>query len=107
MPAPSERRLKDPFVSRFSEARLLAPLTLTPAGFLLDRRDAESYSLNPTAMRIIAALERGCPPGEIYRELVAEFEVEPLVARLDVERFLSRLYELKLLALSPEKAADE
>ncbi len=93
----------DSVPSRYAKASLDPALVLRPSGFLYNPRNAESYSLNPTAASLVEALLRGTPPDLLWRELVVRFEVSEPCAHRDALQFLSTLVELKLLALPEDE----
>ncbi len=92
--------------SRYEKARLLPSLTLRPSGFLYNTRNADSYTLNPVAACLVAALQRGVAPDALFQELVARFEVSEPLAHRDTLQFLSTLHQLGLLELSAAEQAE-
>ncbi len=91
--------------SRYAQARLLPTLSLRPSGFLYNSRNAESYSLNPVAATLVAALLRGVAVDELWRELPPRFDVSEPQAHCDTLRFLSALHHLGLLVLPKAEQA--
>jgi hypothetical protein len=77
--------------------RLKPTLRLNPGGYLFDGATADSYTLNPSAERIVRALLDGCEPARLWCELVARFQVSEPRARRDVREFLSQLRQWRLL----------
>lgn len=88
--------------SRYAKARLLPTLMLQPSGFLYNTRNAESYTLNPVAACLVAALQRGIEPDALWNELVYHFEVGEPQAHCDTLLFLRTLHQLGLLSLPKE-----
>ncbi len=99
---PSPRPLR-PLPTRFMGARLVPRLQLSESGFLLNVRDGETFSLNETGSCLLQALKRGVPPIDVWRVLVAQFEVSELVAQRDAQLFLARLFDVGLLELPRER----
>lgn len=91
--------------SRYAKARLLPTLHLRPSGFLYNTRNADSYTVNPVAACLVAALQRGVEPDALYQEVVTRFEVSEPLAHKDALQFLSTLHQLGLLTLSAEEQA--
>ena len=89
--------------SRYAKARLLPTLMLQPSGFLYNTRNAESYTLNPVAACLVAALQRGIEPDALWNELVYHFEVGEPQAHCDTLLFLRTLHQLGLLSLPKEE----
>lgn len=92
--------------SRYAKARLLPTLMLRPSGFLYNTRNAESYTLNPVAACLVAALQRGVEPDALWNELVYRFEVDEPQAHCDTLQFLSTLHQLGLLTLPRNEEAE-
>lgn len=101
--SPQSPRPLRPLPTRFMGARLVPRLQLSESGFLLNVRDGETFSLNETGSCLLQALKRGVPPIEVWRVLVAQFEVSELVAQRDAQLFLARLFDVGLLELPRER----
>ncbi len=80
--------------------RLKPTLVLMPSGFLYDRRDAESYTLNPTAQCIVEALTEPRTIPEITTVLSERFDIDEQRAGRDAARFLAELRALGLLVFA-------
>lgn len=87
-------------------ARLVARLQLASSGFLLNARDGETFSLNETGSCLLQALLRGVPPIDVWRGLVAQFDVSELQAQRDAQLFLARLFDIGLLELPRERPSE-
>ena len=95
-----------PLPTRFMGARLVPRLQISASGFLLNARDGETFSLNAAGCCVLRALQAGTPPLHVWRALVSQFSVGELQAQRDAQLFLARLYELGLLELPHDAAAD-
>jgi PqqD family protein of HPr-rel-A system len=62
-------------------------------GFLFDERSGRVYSLNATAAVAAAGLRDEKEEADIVGAVAEEFEVEPEVARRDLERFIAQLVQ--------------
>lgn len=58
---------------------------------LLDLETKRYYRLNATAARIWKGLEQALPPDQIAAALVREFDVDPALARTELDRELGEL----------------
>ncbi len=76
---------------------MLQNLALSESGFLFDTRTGVSYSLSPTGTHALQALIAGCPADALPQRMCDRYEVQPEVARRDIERFLFRLRDMGLL----------
>jgi PqqD family protein of HPr-rel-A system len=72
-------------------------LNLNVNGFAFDPATGQSYTFNPSSLRIIAWLKAGHSEEELPTRLADEFDIAPGVARRDVERFLATLRGYRLL----------
>ena len=72
-------------------------LALSENGFLFDTRTGSTYSLNRSGTFLLRQVIDGVPRAGLAERLVATFEVDPVVARRDVEQFLFRLKELRVV----------
>lgn len=79
-------------------SRLKQSLVVKPTGFIFDLHDGESFTLNESARCLVHALQKGAVPGDLWKNLVADFEVSEKQARRDVARFLTEMRSLGLLA---------
>ena len=77
--------------------RLKPTLRLTPAGYLFDGSNAETYTLNATGQCVVRALLAGKEPSRLWSEVVAAFDVPEQRARRDVRGFLAQLRLHRLL----------
>jgi len=80
-------------------------LALSDNGFLFDTRTGTTYSLNSTGTWLLRALMRAVPRSELACQMVESFEVDAITAHRDVDQFLFRLRELRLVADSPREAS--
>jgi len=62
-------------------------------GFLFDERSGRVYSLNATAAVAAAGLRDEKGEADIVGAVAEAFEVEPEVARRDLERFIAQLVQ--------------
>jgi len=82
---------------------MLDHLALSESGFLFDTRTGLTYTLSKTGTFLLRALLEGQDAETLPERLVATYEVEPPVARRDVEQFLFRLTDLGLLRHTTEE----
>lgn len=88
--------------TRFVGAKLVPQLTLADSGFLFNARDGETYSLNPSGAHLLAALQTGTTPAELWQRLVERFAIPPQLAQRDAQLFLAHLFDLGLLEIGGE-----
>ncbi|MCA9791591.1 MAG: PqqD family protein [Candidatus Eremiobacteraeota bacterium] len=67
-----------------------------PDSFVFCPTSGQTFSLNETAAFLLQRLRQGVEPAEMAVELVAEFEVEPHQAQVDVYEFLLQAGQLGL-----------
>jgi hypothetical protein len=72
-------------------------LALNPDGFAFDPTTGESFTLNPTGVRVLEGLRRGLSPEEISAGLVEEFDVPESDATRDVADFMDHLRAFRLI----------
>jgi PqqD family protein of HPr-rel-A system len=72
-------------------------IALSETGFLFHAAMGDSYSVNPTGLRILQLLREGKNVQEIVAALTAEFDVSAEQAEEDVQDFLPYLQQLKIL----------
>ncbi len=73
-------------------------LALSDNGFLFDTRTGSTYSLSSTGTLLLRSLIAGAAPDGLPAVLVDEFELDGRTAAQDVEQFLLRLRDLRLVA---------
>jgi len=76
---------------------MLDHLALSESGFLFDSRTGLTYTLSRTGTFLLRALIDGVDAETLPERLVATFDVEPRIARRDVEQFLFRLGDIGVL----------
>ncbi|TNF38410.1 MAG: PqqD family protein [Deltaproteobacteria bacterium] len=76
---------------------MLDHLALSESGFLFDSRTGLTYTLSKSGTFLLRALIDGADAETLPERLVATFDVEPPVARKDVEQFLFRLTDIGIL----------
>lgn len=76
---------------------MLEHLALSESGFLFDARTGLTYTLSKTGTFLLRALIDGQDAEALPAALAATFDVEPPIARRDVDQFLFRLNDLGLL----------
>ncbi len=76
---------------------------------VLDLARGRMFSLNPVGSRILELLAKQITRAEIIEEIVRNFGAARALAEMDVDDFLSRLKELKLVEelLIPSRAEKE
>ncbi len=72
---------------------------------LLDVESGVYYGLNVIGTRIWQLLVQGLDEETIYRQLLREYDVEPVRLQCDVSDFLASLAERGLLHVEPENAS--
>jgi hypothetical protein len=73
---------------------------------LLDVETKQYYRLNATAAHVWKGLERGMSRDALLQDLMAAFEVEPLLAETELDRLLAELSKRRLVRpASPDAAA--
>lgn len=72
-------------------------LTLTESGFLFDHTTGITYSLNPTATKIMQMLLNEEDAETIIQKILNEYEVDEKEARHDIEQFVQQLKKFDLL----------
>ncbi|MCX7835552.1 MAG: HPr-rel-A system PqqD family peptide chaperone [bacterium] len=72
-------------------------LSLTESGFLFDHNSGLTYSLNPTATRIMQMLMDEEDAETIVQKILEEYEVDEKEARFDIEQFVQQLKKFDLL----------
>ena len=85
---------------------MLDNLALSESGFLFDARTGLTYTLSKTGTFLLRALIDGQDAEALPGRLVATFDVEPPVARRDVEQFLFRLKDIGVLAKDDNGSED-
>ena len=73
----------------------LRQLMVNDEGFLFDPATGESYQLTPTALVCLRCLQRGATRDDIVAQVMAQWEVEELRVRSDLDAFLGQLEELR------------
>lgn len=76
---------------------MLDHLALSESGFLCDARTGLTYTLSRTGTFLLRALIEGIDAEVLPERLVGTFDVEPQVARRDVDQFLFRLGDIGVL----------
>jgi PqqD family protein of HPr-rel-A system len=76
---------------------MLDHLALSESGFLFDARTGLTYTLSRTGTFLLRSLIDGADAETLPERLVASYDVEPLVARRDIEQFLFRLSDIGVL----------
>ncbi|MCB0638885.1 MAG: HPr-rel-A system PqqD family peptide chaperone [Lewinella sp.] len=72
-------------------------IALSETGFLFHASMGDSYSVNPTGLRIIQLIREGKTVQEVVATLTEEFDVAAEQAEEDVQDFLPYLQQLKIL----------
>ncbi len=78
-------------------SRRVAQRVIDGQAFVLDTKEQELHSLNPSGSRIWELAGRGGTPEKIARALADEFEVDYRRALCDVKGFLEKLRTLGLM----------
>ena len=73
-------------------------LALSDNGFLFDTRTGNTFSLSHSGTFLLRALIAGADPDTLVDRLTEHFEVDPAVARRDIDQFIFRLRDLGLTA---------
>ena len=68
---------------------------------LFDEESGLYHSLNTVGSSIWRSLARGAPPELIVRELTAQFVAPAGVIASEVETFIARMVELRLICVDP------
>jgi len=77
---------------------MLDTLALSDNGFLFDTRTGNTYTLNSTGSFLLRQLKSGTPVGDLADRLARTYDlVRTDAARRDVDDFLHRLCDLRLL----------
>lgn len=76
---------------------MLDHLALSESGFLFDARTGLTYTLSRTGTFLLRSLIDGVDAETLPERLVATYDVEPPVARRDVDQFLFRLGDIGVL----------
>ncbi|MDP2832895.1 MAG: PqqD family protein [Pseudomonadota bacterium] len=78
----------------FPPAEATARLALSNSGFVFDPVSGASYTVNPTGLAVLRALQEGCSRiDDLVRVLGEEFEAPHNVLERDVIEFAGRLRE--------------
>lgn len=72
-------------------------LALSDTGFLFDTRSGNTYSLNQTATFLLRKLMDGDVESSLITSLLERYDTSQEHAAKDVEQFLFRLRDLRLL----------
>ena len=72
-------------------------LALNPDGFAFDPTTGESFTLNPTGLRVLEGLRDGLTPEQISSSLTEEFDIPESEANRDVADFMDHLRAFRLL----------
>ena len=72
----------------------LRQLMVNDEGFVFDPVTGESYQLTPTALVCLRCLQRGGTPEDLVAQIMAQWDVEELRVRSDLDGFLGQLKEL-------------
>lgn len=75
----------------------LRTLLIDPNGYVFDPARGFAYTMNETAVRVIALLRSGCFEHELARRLAAEYDVSLAVAERDVAALLASMRAYQLL----------
>ncbi len=78
-------------------------VAISDAGLLFNPVNGESFSVNPTGIRILTFLREGKPETEICKLLVNEFNVEKDTAERDLTDFMNLLRHYQLTANDEKK----
>ncbi|MFC1706624.1 HPr-rel-A system PqqD family peptide chaperone [Planctomycetota bacterium] len=76
---------------------MLENAMLNENGFLFDSRTGKTYSLSGTATFLIRAVKGGISLEALPERLTSAFDLDIRTAARDVEQFLLRLRDLRLL----------
>lgn len=72
-------------------------LALSDNGFLFDTRTGNTFTLNKTATCLLKALIGGASEADLGNCLTERFEVDEGSASRDIEQFLFRMRDLRLI----------
>ncbi len=72
-------------------------LALSENGFLFDSRTGNTYSLNATGTFLLRSLIDGRSPENLLKLITDDFDIADEVAERDIEQFLFRLKDLKII----------
>lgn len=72
-------------------------LALSDNGFLFDTRSGNTFSLSPSGTFILRSLIAGEAPEDLANRVTATYDVDLEAAHRDVDQFLARLRDLRLL----------
>jgi len=75
----------------------LADLMLNDRGFAFDPNTGESYHLSPTGLACLRGLQRGATIADLVTQITANWEVDAVAARYDIDTFLWDLKQLDWL----------
>jgi len=78
-------------------------LALSENGFLFDARTGSTYSLNKTGTFLLRKMIDGVSPTGLPEILTEAFEVDSDAANRDVDQFLFRLRDLKIIESREEE----
>ncbi len=76
---------------RQPDATRLAELQLSPSGFAFDPRSGQSFTLNPTGLKALECLSRGCSIEETSQHLAEHYPVSAAAAAEATSAFLRQL----------------
>lgn len=93
--------LPDDFASqRFTASPRVLCQEVAGEAVLLDLDSEKYFGLNAVGLRIWQLLQRSADPGEIFRTLAAEYDVEPATLAADLQDLLQRLRKAGLVNAS-------
>lgn len=75
----------------------LDQLAMSSEGFIFDPSTGESFTVNPSGLKILKALKENKTTADIARELKEQFDMAPEEVERDVIDFMAHLRTYRLL----------